>query len=516
MPNDAFQHDPARTGDDARARTLALVAIVSLVVLRALLALRWPASGDAQVFLWLADLATSGGVPYRDAFETKGPMAWMPLAPLVAIAGPAAWIPRVVDLVMMLVGAFAARRVAERMAGTVAGADAATLWAAWWCGGDWWNTAQPDGWASAWIIAAWALASGTVGARVMAGALIGAAAMVKPFYAPFLIVPMLATGATDLRAAVRACPPLVFGFAVGVALPVLWLARLGALDAWLACLGWTASIYSAGEGIIPYLAPLVVDAMRPPAGVVALPAVVAIPVLLRSRRRADAAALAIGTVGALLVVLVQRRFWPYHWLPLQPFLAIGFGVVVAALMANPRARTAHDAGRWMATAAFAIALIAPAQLVKHAIGASRGPAAWDAWQQTTFGAYGHHRDGVLAIVDSLHRTGAPGDRALVWGFYPGVETLLGGRPATRYAIMRPLFDGEGTRARDSIRTAFLREIDSLPPRWWLVARETMRERREEFDAWAPRNFPAVDSLLRVRYRIVGQTRDWVIREITHR
>ena len=500
--------------DDARVwARRGLLAVVLLVVLRAALSLGWAASGDAHVFLWLADLATSGGVPYRDAFETKGPMAWMPLVPLVALAGPMAWVPRVVDLAMLLVGALSARRIATHLGGAASGALAATLWAAWWCGTDWWNSAQPDGWAGAWIVAAWALAIGRSSrALIAAGALVGAAALVKPFYAPFLVVPLLAAAPATRRAMLEAVVALGIGALLGIGLPLVWLWQLGGLGAWLACLAWTARVYTGGDGIVTYLAPLLLDATRPPAGVVAVPACAALAVLWRAGRRADALALAVGTLGALLAVLVQRKFWPYHWLPLQPFLAIGFATVVGALVATGAGTLASMLGRWMAALALGLAVVTPAQFVKRAVGAARSEAARAAYEQSEFGAYGRHRDGLLAIVDSLHGTGAPTDRALVWGFYPGVETLLGRRPVTRYGIMHPLFAGEGRAVRDSIRREFMRELGAAPPRWWLVARPTMQERRSEFDAWDVRGFPAADSVLRARYRIAGATRDWIVHE----
>ncbi len=495
-------------------------------------ALSWPASGDGQVFLWLADLvAHDRGVPYRDAFETKGPMSWLPLVPVVWAAGQAhAWTIRVVDIAFGLAGTWACGRLGARWHSRTASGLAALLHAAWWATPDFWNSAQPDAWAGAWIACAIALVvppaaperatapgapsvprrAGTL-AVATAGMLVGAAAMIKPFYVAFLAVPALLLLGDPRR--VRQLALLLGGGGFGVVLPMLLLARLGALDAWLACLGWTATVYAGkGGSIVTRIPALLLGVLQPPWGAASTVAAGAVAASWSAGRRLVTLAAVTWLGGVLATVFVQGRFWPYHWAPLIAPLAVWGGIGVAMLLAEHDATGLRVVGRGIGVVLAIAAIVGPLQHAYRWATGRSSMAARATWEAREFRSYGRQSGAVLAITDSLLRKARADDRVLAWGFYPGIGPLLGHRAASRLAIIVPLFEGAGTRARDSLRTAFVREMTATPPRWWLLATPAMRDRAQEQAAWRIDSIPGLRALLDTRYRVVTRTAEWTVHE----
>jgi hypothetical protein len=475
---------------------------------RAAISLDWPASGDLQVFLWLADLAAHGAVPYRDAVETKGPMAWLPLVPFVAAWGtPAAWMGRVVDLVFLVAGTVAVDRLARRLADRTVAALAALLFALWWSGLDWWQSAQPDAWAGAWLAAGAALAvSRRPWALVLAGAGVGAATMVKPMYLGFALVPILFAGPVSLRGGVRSAMLVGVGVVAGIAAPVGALAVLDALGPYRDALRWTASTYGAGLPGPTTLARTLIVSVESPWGLTWPLAVGGIGVLrARDRSAPQAAAIAIWLLGCLALLALQGRFWTYQGLPVLAPLAIAGSVAVITI-----ARLPSGGARQVAVGASVVVLLvaalAPAQhgyRKLKALGSARARAVYDARE---FGSYGAQPSGLAAL---LRPVVAGHDGALlVWAFHPGIAPLLGVPAGSRFGIMRPLYDGAGTSARDSIRALFLCELSARPPRWWVVPTATNHERREEREAWTLDSFPAAAAVLRRRYVRIAGNQDW--------
>jgi hypothetical protein len=52
---------------------LTLAGIVALGVAWAVASLTWPFGMDQGVLAWVGDVVVRGGMPYRDAFDVKGP-----------------------------------------------------------------------------------------------------------------------------------------------------------------------------------------------------------------------------------------------------------------------------------------------------------------------------------------------------------------------------------------------------------------------------------------------------------
>ena len=503
----------AAPSEDGVARVL-VIATVVLVAVRAAFSLGWPASGDMQVFLWLADLAAQGDVPYRDAFETKGPMAWLPLVPLVRVFGPVPWLVRAMDVVWLVAGTVAVGSVARARAGARAGACAAAAHAAWWSGLDWWNSSQPDAWAGTWIALACALAlTRRTWPLVLAGACVGAAAMVKPFYAGFVIVPpLVAWGRAAAGGLIGRGATYASGIAVGIAVPLASLASMDALAPWLACLRWTATAYAGGaSGLAPtVLASTIGGAFAPPVGLGVLLALGGLTSGGRVGRLPFDVGGATWLAGTLAVVVVQGRLWPYHWLPLLAPAAIWSAVALVTM-----ARASAGASRMalvLGGATLAVAALGPAQQGWRRAKSVASPAARDAYQWREFGSYGEGREALLPLLRTVTAGASRDDGVLVWAFHPGAATLVGQRSGTRFAIMRPLFDGGGRPGRDSVRALFTCELAAAPPRWWVVPAGPVTERAEERAAWALDSIRALPALLAGRYRLRRSALAWYVYE----
>lgn len=504
----------ASHGGRLRLDRAAWLGAIGLLLAWGVWSIGWPASADGQVFLWLADLAAGRGTPYADAFETKGPAAFAPLVPLLALVGHAEpAVLRIADLVFCAVGAIACGRIAARWAGGPVSGLTALLYVAWWAGLDYAHTAQPDGWVGAAIAASVASTlHGGVVWLLLAGALIGASAMMKPFYAAFLLVPIVLVAARSGWP--RRIPVLVLGAIVGAGALAVWLLALDAWSAWLACLAWTTAIYADASGaLLARILPTLGGTLALPHGIAVLPAAGAVAVLLVRRERAAALAAAIWLGGALLVVLVQGRNFAYYWYPMRAPLAILAMVAFDRFLDREVPRDLRVAGQVWVALALLLALLAPVQQLRWWLLSRAGADASARYEQEQFGSFGRQPGSVLALADSLLRDGAPTDRILVWGAYPAVGPILGRAAATRFGIIRPLYEGAGSRVRDSLRTAFLDEVASAPPTWWLEPTAALPDRREEQLGWMTDSLPGLRPFLQTRYDIVERRRDWIVHRL---
>ena len=175
---------------------LAFVAAAFIAVAWAVTYLSWPFGWDHAAFAWVGDVIVRGGMPYRDAFDVKGPLSFYPSALVQLVAGRNWWGIRAFDLLLLIPCAALIGRIGGRFAGRAIGAGAALLWVIAYANTGFMNTAQPDGWV-AWGML-FALAPLLVRDRIatpkllaIAGAAAAFAALLKPHYAGFLALPLL-------------------------------------------------------------------------------------------------------------------------------------------------------------------------------------------------------------------------------------------------------------------------------------------------------------------------------------
>ena len=483
------------------------------------LALRWPLSGDAGVFAWMADTVYRGGAPYVDAWDTKGPAAWLPSLLMETIFGRTSWAIRAFDITMVIAALVAMRAIARRLGQPGAGRVAIALYIVWYTSLDYWQSAQPDGWVAAWLIAACALAmTGALMNVLIAGALVGLATMVKPFYLGYAVVlwiiVVVAPGGSTTGRAARVAAVLA-GIASVIALCLLYLRAVGGYDGFLEVQRWNRDVYAGlGDPWLTRMPAMFKGMLLMPWGIVGPIALFGAIRPTRAHRR-TITALAVGFLGAVAGVMLQGKGWMYHWLPMLPFLALLADIGFAAL----RTETAGEiAGRfrWLALLlAFSIGGISPLQQFYRYV-RSRGSAEKIAtYERREFRYYGRHPGSLYEIVDSLHAI-APHDSSaasiLVWAMHPAPQVLDGARIPTRFAVIRPLFDGAGTAFRAAYRTQFESTLRTAPPRWWLQPTAELLASDDELRSHDIRTYLSAATVLQTQYREAAHTADWVIYE----
>jgi hypothetical protein len=493
-----------------------LLATAAVFCAWALLALTWPLSGDAGVFAWMGDTVRRGGAPYRDAWDTKGPAAWLPSLLVQVLTGRNSWAIRVFDIAMVVAALVAMRRIARRIGQPGAGRIAIALYALWYAGLDFWNSAQPDGWVASWLIVASALViTGSPIGVLCAGALVGLAALVKPFYLGYAVVMwgiVVSSQSQPVSKRVGNSALVGAGIAGSMALLLLFLKQRGGLDAYVEGQRWNSVVYAGLSD--PWLTriPMMFNKMLlMPWGIVGPIALFGAIRPTRAHRR-TIAALSVGFLGAVAGVILQGKWWQYHWLPMLPFLALLADIGFNAL----RRETAGEiAGRfrWLALAlALTVAVLAPLQQLYRWTRSRGSEERLASYERREFRFYGRYPGSLDAILDSLTRDVSESKEMFVWGMHLGPQYLRGMRVRSRFSVIRPLFDGAGSEFRARYRSAFERELTSAPPYWWLLPTRALMDAEEELRAHDIESYSEAAAILHQRYRLTGQTAEWLIYE----
>jgi hypothetical protein len=494
-----------------------LVGIALIFTCWSLLALRWPLSGDAGVFAWMADTVHRGGKPYVDAWDTKGPGAWLPSLLMQVVFGRHAWTIRVFDIAMVVAALAALRSLARRLEQPGDGRVAVALYTLWYTTLDFWLSAQPDAWVGSWlIVACWVtLAYGGTGA-LFGGALVGLSAMVKPFYIGYLVVLWIIIAANTARTRTQRAASVaatVAGMAVVVGAVVMLLRAWGGWDGFLEVQRWNRDVYAALDAPWMTRFPAILKGLvLTPWGIVAPIALFGAIRPTRAHRR-TIFALSVGLVGAVAGVLLQGKGWSYHWWPMLPFLALLADIGFAALRTETAGEIAGRFRRLALALVMFIAILAPLQLFYRWARARTSAEERVAYERREFrNYYGHHPGSAYEIIDSLARVEPDSARILIWAMHPAPQFLAGVAGQTRFAVIMPLFEGRGSSYFSQYRAQFEHELKSNPPRWWLVPGPTLLAAVEELRTRNIETYPAAAAILHADYSVAAQTSDWIVYE----
>jgi hypothetical protein len=215
-------------------------ALMLLVGAWAISSLTLPYGWDQGCFAYVADVILRGGMPYRDAWDFKGPLTYAPFVALQALFGPGMWPVRVLDLVVLAVGAWSCVTLLTRFTSRTTGVVTA-LFLVWsWASFGNWYTAQPDGWVACGlllVVSRLFTAAPPSTRSVMASAgLIGCFASIKPTHAGALVLVLVAlwpASRAGWRHAMAQGLAALLAFAVPIAAMVGWLSIHGVLsEAW--------------------------------------------------------------------------------------------------------------------------------------------------------------------------------------------------------------------------------------------------------------------------------------------
>ena len=472
----------------ALIRRLAPVALLwALVLPFACATLPLPFGRDQGIYAYTADRFLQGDALYRDIYVFKPPLTVFVHALAIALFGRSMTSIRELDVLWTLATAtaiYAFVKLAWRdsrsvMASPWAAIAAGVSFAIFYHHTDYWNSAQTDGWANLPSVLGMLLLFVEQGrrrtARVAAGFLIGVAFLFKYTLGGLLplafVLLFLLRGPSAFKDAVA----LVWGFLASV----LALIVVMALDG-----GLLPFLHSQLEVLLPYAgAPKagrnwggashtlwlmpdgLVEAALAGLGLAVVTLIARAIAWDPSRRRESVATLAVvgWTASAAASVIVQGRFFPYHYLPLHAPMALLVAYSAARLLDFLPARVAP----WVAAPALAGLVWAsvtddpyPNRLALVQKQLSDPTAFSTGWQK---GAY-RNRDMALvddqAMADWLDEHTLPDERVFLWTYDPMIYFLANRRLVSRFLYTYPLVVTWGP---DTYDQELLDALKATPP-----------------------------------------------------
>jgi len=477
----APRHVPAPTVDSRARRVLrtaeraAWPAFCLLMGVWAIGYITWPFSSDQGVLSWVGRVMAEGGYPYRDAWEIRGPFPFFVYAGIASLFGPAQWPLRVVDLLIIGGGAWSVARIANQFAGRAAAHGAVALYLLWYASLGHHDTAQSDGWNAAMIagvVAAMLARDGlpTVRHAVIAGALLGFSILSKPPYAVFLMLPAIVGIAQVGRRGgawlTRFWASGTIALVLSAGSIVLWLYRGNALAPFIDIhLRWLLTRYTDVETGWLNRAQMAAIFLASDIFATAI-APAAVGVFVAWRKHSYAAPLFVAWVaGAVLTVMAQGNFYPYHWHPVYPALATLAGIGIAAIVTSARESPValpRVIGVAVAAVAFSAAALRPLVHVYRSSFLAVGLLSRERFEAAEFGPYGE--TGLFARLTKYVRAHtAANETFLIWGSVPGIYYESERRAPTRFGYVAPLVNAQDDEFRRRYRREFLDRLAAAPP-----------------------------------------------------
>ncbi|MBC2665154.1 hypothetical protein H7F51_06460 [Novosphingobium flavum] len=474
-----------------QAMTLLLAAACAITALHALSSLALPFGWDQGIMASVGSSYVHGGLPYADSWDMKGPAAYLPYTLAEFLFGRTMWGVRILDVVIVGLGAFCLGQSVRALTNALIGTSAAFAFYYWIAAGGWFFTAAPESWAAAACVLAiapllTAPSAPTHRQLALSGLLIGGVGLIKPVYLAVGIAPLLAIAlAPGISLRRRAALALTLG--LGSALPVigagLYFASKGGLARAIEVhILYPVSTYShlptgtsLTEGIATFLARPVVALLCP---------FIALGVW-SWRRQPQILWPVLGWIAAMvLAVILQGKYYYYQWVPCYaPLLLLAAGGIHTLLQDGPQADGARaGAGRFIAAAA-AITLAAQVCAMPlrdtakflYYFALERAPDRYYAsFHFAPDNASGARIYEVAAEREAARYIAAhtgPADPVFVWGNDATVQYLADRPNPTRFSFEMPLsLDGE---YRAAYRAEAMAAFHRAPPvyfvagmNWW--------------------------------------------------
>jgi len=506
-----------------RVERLALLLLGAFAVMVGIVSLWWPYGWDAGIFTWVGDTIRRGGLPYRDAWDQKGPFSFYTYALLQSLApGDAMWPLRVLDLVLVAGAAVAMADIVRRLVPGTAALWAAIVLVLAHYVTDFWNTAQPDGWIAFLSTIGMALLlrddlMEKWWPGIVASLLMGIGMLQKPTFAVLLPLPVLAV-LLHRSHPMRERLPRAAVFATVSLVPlvagVIWFWRLGILpsvvEGYLLLNMEIARALVGGVGrAVPWT---LYRGLETRMALILPPAVVGLAWLWRNDRRA-ALLLGAWAGGALLGIASQRRFWAYHWHPvywsLGPLAAVGMVVIARQLGSTANAFT----GRLLVRSSMAMllfVLVLPLQVhVRDWIGLVSGRLSHQQYLAQFEQSQIDIVEDDFALADYLRRHSSPNDRVFVWDS-PLANALADRRTPGRVGFFVPLVlpKANGREVlplgplQQRLRREFLASLDDSSTRFVAVTRDALIGRESMLRKGLPRLFPELERKLSTQWTVV--------------
>lgn len=472
------------------AQTATMAALSAIAILWAVMSLTYPFGWDQGLFAWAGNVVAHGGLPYRDAWDVKGPLVHYIYAFAQLAFGVHLWSIRIVDLAFLTTAALAIMRVMTVLIDRRTARWSALFFVLWYASHSFWHTAQPDGWAGMMVMVAAAPVVGAGRPRaahfVALGVTIGLATLTKPLHAAMLLPPFAVVFFADTTARrLRATAALLGGWLAPLALTALWFAANGALGELVRVHLRDAAYYAAATGS-GRLQGIVNDLLTRRVLSVGLPlGVYGAWVLWKLDRTAAIlfggwAAIAIG------IVIAQDRFFAYHWLPFLPP-----AVVLGAVGARELRKQVPIFAALLVGVLFVHA-VAPIGLEEARF------ASWIAGRSSRdayYDGYGPEPGSDIRAANWL-RQQPPGD-VFLFGWNAAVPWIADRHVVSRFGYSLPLLLNGAPGVRAKYRDEALAAIDTERPRYVIVG---VQSERIMGVAMSLADFPELAARINQRYR----------------
>lgn len=421
----------------------------------------YPFGWDQGLFAWVGGVVAGGGLPYRDAWDIKGPLLYYTYALAQWLFGVHLWSIRLVDAALLGVSAATVFRTTTALTTQGMGRFAVVLYVVWYGSHSYWHTAQPDGWAGMLVVVAMGSllaepAAPSARQLVRAGVCLGLAALLKPLWAVFIVLPMLTLVLSQSRQRMSLAFAALSGWILPSGIAIAWFVWQGALDDLIDVHLRYGSLYAglASDGRVWGVAEYVLIGKLMG---VSLPLSIFGALVLWRERRSVAVVLLTWLAVTVFLVVLQGRFYAYHWLPMLPAMTVL--VAVGAQAGVARAQTVTR----IACAATLLSTVAPIGLEAARF------AAWSVGiidREQYYNAYGE--PGIdMQTLEWLETKGRPG-KIFTFGWHSSVGWLSQRGTVSRFGYSLPLMMAAGTDYRVKYRSELMAALTVDPPRYIVV------------------------------------------------
>jgi 4-amino-4-deoxy-L-arabinose transferase-like glycosyltransferase len=486
-------------------RRLALGVVIVICAFWGVASLTFPLGWDQAIMASVGDVVLQGGMPYRDAWDMKGPVAYLWYAAAQLVFGRGQFGIRVFDLALLLAASLALASAVARVTRPSVKPWAAAALILCYASMSYFHTAQADGAVALLLTLAFSpLLRSAPKPRhvVLAGLAVGIAALVKPLFLVFLFMPVWAAIRREGPRAPHLKSELALTAAAAAApivITLFWFSARGALGALIDvhirfAAGYSEVFQTAIRDRSRGLARYFLQLPQGPALVLAI-----FGAAVMWRRTQPIARLTIAWfLAGLAIVVLQRKFFGYHWSILFPpgilLAATGIDELVAPRDGAPRSNGRAILGLAGSVLVFVALAAGPTRDVAHF---ARYAAGLDD-RGTYYGGF-RHEDNDFCAGDEMaaaeyvkaHTTDT--DRIAIFGYDAPVLYLSGRQNATRFSFPLALVGWRSTKAS---RTEYQREFMNAlrDPPTYLVVGLLFPTREQAFG-----DFPGFDAYLERSY-----------------
>ena len=464
-----------------RNEKLFLIFSYVLMAGTALSTLWWPMGRDQGIFAVVADTILAGGTPYIDAWEVKGPLVYYLSALAQWVFGPNQWGIRALDLFFLCIAMVFLWRILRQITDAFTANVGVLVYVSNYYGYcSFWSTSQPDEWVGMLFLISFYMILMDKGrsntALFIHGMIIAIATQIKLPYIVFLLpvgLYYLVTSGGNYRMIAVRMASFLGGFVVVISLTIAWLYHLGALGEFIEMqFGFNPSIYVFMHKRPLYMVPVyLLKFLVKTNGIFIL---VFIGTLLwggQSKRFRNFIYLFFAV--AILIVIIQNKFYPYHWIvafgPMVIIFSVGFKRLIEYKL--PQGGTRYLKAIAMSMVVIIVLLNAMNMRLHNNVQAMVDKPFWERQSDTYLGTFINGDFSSLAITrtgEYLKEHTGTNDKVLVWGLDPLVNYISRTLPPTRFIFNYPLVLSKGTKYYAPYRQEFLQSMSQDRPKFIVI------------------------------------------------